>query len=655
MNSIISVPVTTTDVTNVNFGIQQPPTANDVTASSQLNPGGTTQVSVPTLTGSDPEDGTYNGTSGTNDIIIQTVPNPTTQGNLYYNGVLVTAGQTITDYNPSLLTVDPVNGTVTVIFTYSEIDAAGAVSPAATVTMPFAPLSISGNVYNDADALTDGNLVDGTAIDGTTTVVYANLVSGGNVVQSVQVSSTGTYTFPNVTPNTTYTVILTTTSQSVGAALSSATIPSGYVSTGENIGAGTGSDGTVNSIISVPVTTTDVTNVNFGIQQPPTANDVTASSQLNPGGTTQVSVPTLTGSDPEDGTYNGTSGTNDIIIQTVPNPTTQGNLYYNGVLVTAGQTITDYNPSLLTVDPVNGTVTVIFTYSEIDAAGAVSPAATVTMPFAPLSISGNVYNDADALTDGNLVDGTAIDGTTAPTVVYANLVSGGNVVQSVQVSATGTYTFPNVTPNTTYTVILTTTSQSVGAALSSATIPSGYVSTGENIGAGTGSDGTVNSIISVPVTTTDVTNVNFGIRSPLIDLSVTKTANNLAPTIGSTVTFTITVTNAVGYDTATGVSVTDVVPSGFSNITNISNSGVLSGNTITWSGLTINSGASVNLTFTATVLASGSYNNMAQVSAADLPDFDSTPNNSVSTEDDQDDVNLVPATNCDARQGTWIE
>ncbi|MBL7787400.1 MAG: DUF11 domain-containing protein [Chitinophagales bacterium] len=202
---------------------------------------------------------------------------------------------------------------------------------------------------------------------------------------------------------------------------------------------------------------------------------------------------------------------------------------------------------------------------------------------------------------------------------------------------------------------MTTTSQSVGAALSSATIPSGYVSTGENIGAGTGSDGTVNSVISVPVTTTDVTNVNFGIRSPLIDLSVTKTANNLAPTIGSTVTFTITVTNAVGYDTATGVSVTDVVPSGFSNITNISNSGVLSGNTITWSGLTINSGASVNLTFTATVLASGSYTNMAQVSAADLPDFDSTPNNSVSTEDDQDDVNLVPATNCDARQGTWIE
>jgi hypothetical protein len=513
-NGSIAVTIGATDVTGVNFGIEQAPTADPITATSQPNPGGTTTVTVPTLTGSDPEDGTYDGISGTNDIIIQTLPTAA-QGILYYNNVAVTAGQPITDYNPALLTVDPANGAVTVTFTYSEVDAAGLVSPAATVSMPFAPISISGNVFNDANGLI-GNTVDGTAINGTTLVTYANLVSGGNVVQSVQVSATGTYTFPNVSANTTYTVILTTTAQTVGNALSTAVIPAGYTSTGQNIGAGAGNDGTpANGQITVAVTTNSVTNVNFGIEQAPTANNVNATQQLNPGGTTTVTVPTLTGSDPEDGTYDGISLTNDIIIQSLPTAA-QGILYYNNVAVTAGQPITDYNPALLTVDPANGAVTVTFTYSQVDAAGLVSPAATVNIPFAPISISGNVFNDANGLI-GNTVDGTPINGTTL--VTYANLVTANNVVLSVQVSAAGTYTFPDVSANTTYTVILTTTPQTVGNALSTAVIPAGYTSTGQNIGAGAGNDGTpANGQITVAVTTSSVTNVNFGIeQAPTAD------------------------------------------------------------------------------------------------------------------------------------------
>jgi len=48
---------------------------------------------------------------------------------------------------------------------------------------------------------------------------------------------------------------------------------------------------------------------------------------------------------------------------------------------------------------------------------------------------------------------------------------------------------------------------------------------------------------------------------PYADLEITKTVNNAAPIIGDNVTFTITLTNN-GVDNATGVQVTDLLPSG---------------------------------------------------------------------------------------------
>ena len=106
------------DVTDVDFGIEQPPTADDVTADLLQNPGGTTTVPVPDLTAaiSDPEDGTPTT------IVIETLA---TNGTLYYNGAPVTAGQVIPNFDPALLTLDPNDGDVTAMFTYSTIDAAG--------------------------------------------------------------------------------------------------------------------------------------------------------------------------------------------------------------------------------------------------------------------------------------------------------------------------------------------------------------------------------------------------------------------------------------------------------------------------------------------------------------------------------------------------
>ncbi|WP_275315164.1 PKD domain-containing protein [Tenacibaculum bernardetii] len=127
------------------------------------------------------------------------------------------------------------------------------------------------------------------------------------------------------------------------------------------------------------------------------------------------------------------------------------------------------------------------------------------------------------------------------------------------------------------------------------------------------------------------------------NISLNKSVNNSTPNVGDVVTFTIDLTNA-GPSIGTNVSVSDVIPSGYSNITNISNAGSLTGSTITWSGLTVQIGNAnaTQLTYQATVNAqtgaANEYKNIAQVTASDGTDSNSTPNNDDGdqSEDDED-------------------
>lgn len=378
-NGVISVSVAASSVTDVNLGVERLPTADPKTAASQPNPGGTTKVTVPILTGSDPEDGPYTGTSKTNTIVIKSLP---PNGTLYYNNSPVNDEQVITSYDPSKLTLDPNDGPISVTFTYAERDAANKESSPAIVTMPFtsnAQLAISGTVFNDANGLVDG-IVNGTAVSSLAgNTFWVNLVGSVNTVLASTTLTSGNYSFTGLTANTSYSIVLSRTQGSVGSAPPSTTLTGSVVNTGEHIGDGAGSDGSPNGIISVSLASSSVADVNLGVERLPTADPKTAPNQPNPGGANTVVVPTLTGSDPEDGTYVGTTKSNTVIIQSLP---TNATLYYNGLPVTmAGQVIPNYDPSLLAVDPINGSVTVTFTYSERDAAGLNSPPALVTMPF----------------------------------------------------------------------------------------------------------------------------------------------------------------------------------------------------------------------------------------------------------------------------------
>ncbi|NAS32510.1 DUF11 domain-containing protein [Flavobacteriaceae bacterium R38] len=128
------------------------------------------------------------------------------------------------------------------------------------------------------------------------------------------------------------------------------------------------------------------------------------------------------------------------------------------------------------------------------------------------------------------------------------------------------------------------------------------------------------------------------------DLSLEKTASTSTPNVGDVVTYTITITNA-GPDVATGVNVSDIIPSGLGNITSVSNGGIQTGNTINWTGLSVlaNNG-SVSLTYQATVNAptgaANEYLNVAEITASDQFDPDSDPNNDDGDQSEDDEANF---------------
>jgi uncharacterized repeat protein (TIGR01451 family) len=117
------------------------------------------------------------------------------------------------------------------------------------------------------------------------------------------------------------------------------------------------------------------------------------------------------------------------------------------------------------------------------------------------------------------------------------------------------------------------------------------------------------------------------VRPQDIDLSLTKTVNDATPNVGSNITYTITLNNAAGHDTATDISVKDVLPDGLSLVSVTPTSGTY--NNGVWSINSLASGSSVTLTFVATVTSNvnlTSFTNTAEVIAAGQYDVDSIPN-----------------------------
>ena len=119
----------------------------------------------------------------------------------------------------------------------------------------------------------------------------------------------------------------------------------------------------------------------------------------------------------------------------------------------------------------------------------------------------------------------------------------------------------------------------------------------------------------------------------LADLSLTKTVDRPSPSVGSTVVFTLTVSNA-GPTEAPSVQVTDLLPGGYAYVSD-DGGGAYAPATGVWSVGTVAAGVPAVLHVTARVLAAGSYANVAEITASAASD-PHTPGNSAASEDDCD-------------------
>jgi len=108
-----------------------------------------------------------------------------------------------------------------------------------------------------------------------------------------------------------------------------------------------------------------------------------------------------------------------------------------------------------------------------------------------------------------------------------------------------------------------------------------------------------------------------------VDLTATITASSLKPVVGSSVTFTIVAHNN-GPDNATGVDVTNNLPTGYTITSSTATAGTV-GNRA-WTIGSLASGKSETLTIVATVLPTGFYPFSVSILGAE-PD-NSTLNNS---------------------------
>ncbi|WP_299840479.1 DUF11 domain-containing protein, partial [uncultured Tenacibaculum sp.] len=127
--------------------------------------------------------------------------------------------------------------------------------------------------------------------------------------------------------------------------------------------------------------------------------------------------------------------------------------------------------------------------------------------------------------------------------------------------------------------------------------------------------------------------VSSPITPQTADLSLVKSVSDGTPNVGDTVTFSLAISNA-GANTATGVNVSDVVPAGYSGLSNPNTvggiTGVISGgNTVTWTGVSVPNSGTITLTFDAVVDAptgaANEYINTAEITASDQFDPDSDP------------------------------
>jgi uncharacterized repeat protein (TIGR01451 family) len=355
----------------------------------------------------------------------------------------------------------------------------------------------------------------------------------------------------------------------------------------------------------------------------------------------------------------------------------------SGTLATSGTvSVVDTLPTGLTATAISGTgwtctlATLTCTRSDALAAGSSYPAITLTVNVAA--------NAASSITNSATVSGGGETNTANDTVTDLTTVNGVSDL-TITKSHTGSFTQGQIGATYTLTAKNSGTAATSGTVNVVDTLPTGLTATAIS---GTGWTCTLATLTctrsdvlaasaSYPViiltisvsanAASSVTNsatvsgggeintANNGATDPttvtaLADLRLSKTATPANPSVGGAFNYTITVTND-GPSTATNVQVTDRLPSitdvlvNSLLITTSQGSAVYNVATpnIIWTVGTLAPNTSATLTIPATRLVASLIINVAEVTASDQSDPDSTPGNNVANEDDQASVTMTSA------------
>ncbi|HNE69697.1 MAG TPA: lamin tail domain-containing protein [Anaerolineales bacterium] len=297
--------------------------------------------------------------------------------------------------------------------------------------------------------------------------------------------------------------------------------------------------------------------------------------------------------------------------------------------------------------------------------------ATVTASFLPITNKAEVSSWDAGQTDPNSTPGNNStteddDASTIITTQNANLsltktvntttpIVGSNVVFTVNVQNTGPFQATNVTVTDLLPGSLTYISHTGAGTYVPGT---GLWTLPTPLGVGAGASLQITASVDVPGPITNTATISnsdqydnnpandqasITLNPDTSDLSLSIAVNNTTPDKNDNVVFTVTLNNA-GPTTATNVVVTDVFPSGLSNI--IDDDGGVGApypyNSNTWTIPSLPSGASAVLNITANVITQGAKIYSAQVWSSDQLDPNSTPGNNSTTEDDDASISLIP-------------
>ncbi|MFV8338095.1 gliding motility-associated C-terminal domain-containing protein [Flavobacterium sp. LB3P21] len=471
-------------------------------------------------------------------------------------------------------------------------------------------------------------------------------------VPVAQTDLTVTTTVNNSTPNVGSNVIFTITvsnngpSDATGVSVSNV-LPSGYtfVSASPSTGTWTAPTWTIGTLANGSTVTLDiVATVNAtgvyantatisGAETDPSSGNNSSTITPVPVAQTDLTVTT---------TVNNSTpnvGSNVIFTITVSN---------NGPSDATGVSVSDVLPSgytFVSASPSTGTWT-----APTWTIGTLANGGTVTLDIvATVNATGVYANTATIL--GAETD--PIPGNNSSTITPVPVAQ-----TDLAVTTTVNNSTPNVGSNVTFTITVSNNGPSDATGVSvSNVLPSGYtfVSASPSTGTWTAPTWTIGTLANGGTVTLDIVatvnatgvyantaTISGGQTDPIsgnnnatitpvaiqlvqTDLTVTKMVNNSIPTVGSNVTFTITASNN-GPSDATGVSVSEVLPSGYTFVSASPSTGTWTAPT--WTIGTLANGGTATLNIVATVNATGEYANTATISGGQT---DPTPRNNSST------------------------